>query len=215
MNRLLVVLLLLAACRADRDATATAHFPIRGLHQALTCSDCHADGPVQSTCASCHEGARPADHYTGDCAGCHSEDGWGYAVVDHTQYLPLDGGHAPLTCLDCHATDTFAGLDRRCASCHESDRPANHFAGGCEECHSVSGWGDAAVDHDEFFPLPHRGVDECGSCHLQAPDYGSFSCIDCHAHRRSEMDDEHLDEGIPGYRWESESCLNCHPRGRE
>ena len=39
------------------------------------------------------------------------------------------------------------------------------------------------------------------------------SCIDCHAHRRSEMDDEHRD--VSGYSWSSPACYSCHPNGSD
>ena len=37
------------------------------------------------------------------------------------------------------------------------------------------------------------------------------SCIDCHAHQRGDMADEHDD--VPGYVWQSQACLTCHPNG--
>jgi len=129
-------------------------------------------------------------------------------------HFPLERGHAGLECTDCHTADTPSPTPRACAACHEGDRPVDHYPGACEECHSDGGWDLAEIDHDPFFPTPHRGVSECGDCHLAAPDFTTFSCIDCHEHRRSRMDNEHLGE-VGGYVYESGACLDCHPRGRE
>ena len=155
---LVALVVAFAGPSACTDPTATeqfAHFPLRALHEPLTCADCHADdlrAAVPSDCRGCHEDARPAEHYDGDCAACHSEAGWEYGIAD--------------------------------------------------------------FEHDDFFPTPHRGVSACDSCHLQAPTYTTFSCIDCHEHRQSRMDSEHRGE-TNNYRWESNACLDCHPQGRE
>ena len=211
---LLVALLCISGCPKPQVAEPS-HFPLRGLHEPLSCTACHGAqiGTLPTVCSGCHEPDRPAQHYGGECNDCHSEDGWELAVADHTLF-PLDGGHDGPTCLDCHVEDDFGAADPRCTSCHS--RPSGHFAGACEDCHSIADWGDAAIDHDELFPVPHRGVDDCVDCHLSAGsgDYGSFSCIDCHEHRQSEMDDEHEGE-VNGYVWQSNACLNCHPDGRE
>ena len=58
--------------------------------------------------------------------------------------------------------------------------------------------------------LPHERILEC---HLRPDNFAFFSCIDCHEHRKSEMDNKH--DEVPGYVWESEACLSCHPDGRE
>jgi hypothetical protein len=43
--------------------------------------------------------------------------------------------------------------------------------------------------------------------------FGVFSCLTCHEHNQSEMDDEHDD--VPGYVYESTACYGCHPTGEE
>ncbi len=40
-----------------------------------------------------------------------------------------------------------------------------------------------------------------------------FSCINCHEHRKSKMDDEH--KNVPGYLYESTKCYQCHPNGSD
>ncbi len=124
----------------------------------------------------------------------------------------LVGRHAEATCEGCHG-DTLEALPTACASCHEAARPANHSASDCGGCHVPTRWDDAEFDHDDLFPLPHRGVDDCQDCHPDPSDGSVFTCIDCHAHREGEMRDEHDEVGR--FEYESQACLDCHPRGRE
>ncbi len=140
----------------------------------------------------------------------------GCAPADSADFVhvALTGTHADTSCSDCHGEVIEDRAGWQCASCHEADRPSPHDPGECGPCHSLEDWASAAVDHDDFFPLPHRGVDTCSECHTDSSDRSVFTCIDCHAHRQSEMDDEHRGEAS-GYRWESNACLDCHPRGRE
>jgi hypothetical protein len=52
----------------------------------------------------------------------------------------------------------------------------------------------------------------CTDCHLTS-NYREFSCLDCHAHEKTSMDNEHRD--VSGYTYNSQSCYGCHPQGRE
>jgi len=135
-------------------------------------------------------------------------------VTEEFVHPAIEGGHAELTCAECHG-DSLDTPPATCSGCHEEDRPADHDPGECGECHTITTW-DAlsGVDHDLFFPTPHEGVSDCVDCHLQAPNYDTFSCTDCHEHRRSEMDGEHLGE-VGGYVYASNACLDCHPNGEE
>ena len=79
------------------------------------------------------------------------------------------------------------------------------------------------------FAFHDGGVAECGGCHAmhtaKSPlalggDYGyllagtdqSSTCLNCHEHSRSEMDDNHNE--VSGYVYDSQACLSCHPNGR-
>ncbi len=199
------------------DLSSTAgHWELRGAHLLISCESCHPEErgfeDTPTRCIACHEDDKPPGHYDGDCDECHGETSWGAGVVDH-DFLPLDGAHA-IDCEQCHIDGDWSGLSSRCSSCHEDERPEGHFGDvDCEPCHRPTVWGHGEFDHDPLFPLPHRGVDDCSDCHLDSSDYSTFSCIDCHAHRCSEMDDEHDDES--GYECSSDACLDCHPDGRE
>jgi hypothetical protein len=179
------------------------------------CEACHTNGlgrPLATDCSSCHESDRPSvDHYAGlDCATCHTPEGWEQVVVNH-EFFPLVDAH-DLACKACHVGGTYGGLSPACASCHEDDRPPDHFLGvDCGSCHRPTTWGDASYDHT--FPVPHHEADACTDCHVNAPDYSVVSCFDaCHEHNRSETDDEH--DEVRNYVYESSACIACHPTGR-
>lgn len=64
------------------------------------------------------------------------------------------------------------------------------------------------------------GAITCQSCHTQPTTFRSFSCLGCHAHRRTGYDEaagtQGLDEvhaGNVSYRYDSRYCLDCHPTG--
>jgi Zn finger protein HypA/HybF involved in hydrogenase expression len=140
--------------------------------------------------------------------------GCGQVQSPTTNHFPLEFAHAEATCTDCHGTSSLDGLDSTCAQCHEAVRPAGHYTGDCGDCHSAAGWDDADFDHRDFFPTPHEGVRDCGDCHPVAGDRSVFTCTDCHAHQRADMEDEHRGE-TSNFRYESGACLDCHPDGRE
>lgn len=62
------------------------------------------------------------------------------------------------------------------------------------------------------------GAIACNSCHTQENDF-SFSCIDCHEHRASGIDPDGsvgmdiVHRGKSRYRYDSQTCLSCHPNG--
>ena len=47
----------------------------------------------------------------------------------------------------------------------------------------------------------------------QPASFEVFTCLTCHEHRRSEMDDEH--DEVRGYVYESTACYSCHPDGED
>ncbi len=217
---------------------ALSNFPLTGGHRALACGQCHADGVYggkPTECYACHrqnyEGTTDPDHraagYSTDCTQCHDTSDWGNASFDHqATNFPLTGAHRSLSCESCHADGVYGGKPTECYACHRQDydetTDPNHRSAGfptdCATCHGTSRWDDANFDHDgRYFPIysgKHKGKwDRCSDCHLDSSNYAEFSCIDCHEHRQTKMDDKH--KGVSGYRWESRSCYQCHPDGRE
>ena len=212
---------------------ARTRFPLIGAHIAVACERCHqqaAVGIYEGTpveCHLCHQDeaftATSIDHvalgWTVQCQRCHSPTEWS-GDFRHTTFA-LVGAHRDADCTDCHQNQVYLGTPRDCYSCHAQDYLSatnpDHVAGSyptnCETCHSAAGWRPASFDHDALFPLQgsHSSLN-CTDCH-QGSNYNTFSCINCHAHRKSEMDDEHDD--VSGYVYSSPACLSCHPTGKE
>ncbi len=215
-------------------------FPLTGAHQITDCKACHKSAsmrrfePLGVECIDCHRNTYLAttkpNHqqagYSTDCVQCHSAGsrGWDATNIEHS-FFPLTAGHA-INCKLCHTTGNYAKLPVECVSCHQKDYNAaatiNHqqlnFSTACLDCHTTaSGWKPAKfTEHDpRFFPIysgRHSDVwNDCTECHKQTDNYAVFTCIDCHEHAKSKMDDEHKDEG--GYEYNSIACFTCHPRG--
>jgi hypothetical protein len=226
-----------AAWQGGTFGGAFAHpatFPLRGAHASLSCSTCHASGftGTPRDCVACHrddyDGAQDPNHRAGNfstsCQGCHTDSAWRPATFDHAlSRFPLTGAHTRLDCAQCHVGGRFQGTPSDCVSCHQDDydrtsnpnHRASSFPTGCPACHSTNAWRPATFDHNRFFPIAsgdHSGI-ACASCHPNAGSFAAFSCVTCHEHERSEMDDEH--RRVSGYRYESRACLSCHPRGQE
>ncbi len=205
-------------------------FPLVASHRTVTCVGCHQDlrfNRVGSACADCH-----TDVHRGtmgfDCQSCHTPKGWsdqGAVLALHAAaLLPLTGAHATLECEACHRggpSTEMRAVPVECVGCHSDDylqASPNHaqlgFPLDCQQCHDTTDFANADFrDHDRLFPINsgrHARVwDACSDCHPNGT--VSFTCLTCHEHRRSEMDDEHDD--VRSYRYESNACLSCHPRG--
>lgn len=161
-------------------------FPLVDAH-VLECVQCHA-GPgyagESSECASCHEVDRPEQHFTGEaCEGCHGATTWPEATYDHS-FFALAGAH-DLSCADCHPGPGYAGETGACASCHEGERPVDHYpVEDCGTCHQATTWPDVSLDHSSF-PLQDAHDLSCGSCHTSGSSTGlSTDCESCHADDR-------------------------------
>jgi len=220
---------------------ARTTFPLTGAHRLIACASCHADAPdgrfapPDAACFSCHAQdylRAPLDHaaagFPTTCEHCHGT--LTFSVVggfDHASYargFALVGAHTRLACGSCHSGPGFsvpwepAGQDD-CYACHAADHARVHpsFPTTCAQCHTVQTWAGATFDHDPLFPIfsgRHAGTwASCQTCHVQPGTFEVFSCLNCHEHRRSEMDDEH--RRVPGYVYESAACFACHPRGRD
>jgi len=218
-----------------------SRFPLVGAHYTADCNDCHVSAsllqfePLGVDCYDCHQqdyaSTTQPNHIEGnfstDCAECHSINAfsWGGAGFNHT-FFPLVEGHAIGDCNQCHTGTDYSNISSECYSCHQTDyntttNPNHQVADlntDCAECHStIPGWKPAKfTQHDAiYFPVysgEHGGEwDNCTECHPNPANYSIFSCIDCHEHNQSDMNDEHNDVG--GYAYNSIACLECHPTG--
>ncbi len=212
-------------------------FPLTGAHQAVECSDCHENNVYAGTpsdCYSCHEpefkSVTEPNHVTGNfdhvCTICHSTTAWSPATFDHNlTNFPLTGAHTTAACLDCHENG-YTNTPSDCFFCHETEynnttdpnHKASQFPVTCQDCHNTNNWEQTTWDHDaRYFPIysgEHRGEwDACSDCHTNSSNYTAFECINCHAHQKSEMDNEH--DEVRNYQYLSTACYNCHPNGKE
>ncbi len=215
----------------NHDLTA---FPLTGKHIDTDCSNCHTNGytGTPTECYACHqqdyESTTDPNHvvenYPQDCTVCHNTTNWDDTNYDHnTSQFPLTGAHIQTACASCH-TSGYTGTPTDCYACHETDynntTDPNHQAAGfltsCVDCHSTTAWTPATFDHDnQYFPIysgKHSGKwNQCSECHTVPNNYSNFSCIDCHEHNKTDMDQDH--QGVQGYFYNSADCFSCHPQG--
>jgi hypothetical protein len=214
---------------------STTGFALTGAHTSVACNTCHANGQfagLSSACSSCHlddyNGATSPNHaaagFPQDCRLCHSTTQWNGAQFNHsTTSFPLTGSHQNVACANCHVNNAFSGTPTGCYSCHRNEYDTvtnpNHSAAGfptsCQTCHNTTNWNGATFNHS--FPIyagKHRGKwNTCNECHTNSANYASFSCLNCHEHSQTRMDDKHKE--ISGYAYNSVNCLACHPNGDE
>jgi len=219
-------------------------WPIRGKHETVACTTCHAGGVYEGTprdCAGCHlpdyqattDSNHVAEQFPTTCEACHSENGWSPAAYDHDQYWPLEGRHATTSCESCHVGGVYAGTPRTCDGCHHPDyvattSPAHSQVGiptSCDDCHTPANWAtDEFPQHNALFPITNGDHSRfsCNECHITAAGYSEFTCTGCHTgeHNLNKMNSEHLGE-VGNYQSTLNQygidggCLHCHPDGRE
>lgn len=212
-----------------------AGFTLQNSHANKTCVQCHETtySGTSGQCSSCHlsdyQLAQDPNHVAGNysqvCSQCHTDIGWSPATFDHTIVnFPLTGRHTTTQCADCHTTG-WSNTPNQCNGCHLTDyqnaQNPNHigaqFPQTCQDCHTSVGWTPATFDHDgQYFPInsgKHRNEwnNDCRSCHEVSSNYAVFTCVSCHEHNRTDMDQEH--QGVQGYIYASSECFACHPDG--
>ncbi len=207
-------------------------------HASPTCAECHTTGlysDANPECITCHQtdynSTTNPDHTASSfpvtCQNCHTlAPGWKPAIFNHTAF-PLTLGHAGPTCIECHKNGNYSTTPTDCYSCHQTDynntsNPKHQtlgFSTVCTQCHTTNpDWKPATYrEHDaKSFPIysgKHRGEwTNCSQCHTNTSNYSIFSCLNCHEHNKTSMDDVHRGEN--GYSYDSASCLKCHPTGK-
>ncbi len=69
------------------------------------------------------------------------------------------------------------------------------------------------ADHEPYFPLltgPHANT-TCNACHGGFQSFTDFTCIGCHVEGVTRP----IHAEVPGFEFEREVCLTCHPRGEK
>lgn len=213
-------------------------FPLTQGHAIPKCNDCHTSGSYSNTptdCYACHKSnydattnpGHVAANFPTTCTTCHTTAvGWKPASFNHN-FFPLTLGHSGVSCVSCHVGGNYNNTPTDCYSCHKSDyekttNPSHltlNFQTTCTLCHTTNpGWKPASyTQHDsQYFPIysgRHRGTwTSCTDCHQTPSDYNQFTCLSCHAHNQTSMDNAH--QGRSGYSYTSSACYNCHPTGR-
>ena len=200
-------------------------YPLRGLHEGVACTQCHAKPVFTDTgmnCADCHADIHRRQ-MGANCEQCHTVKGWNILlqrVKEHDNRFPLVGGHAGLDCADCHKSEAvgqFQGLSIQCYSCHQSTyqqaTEPNHVASGfstqCEQCHSINTWLGAKFDHLKFTGFALTGMHaslDCVACHAGGKYKGTpATCVGCHLPDFQKTNNpSHLALGLP------QTCQDCH-----
>lgn len=216
-------------------------FPLTGAHKILACVDCHKSETnlrwdrVGNECVSCHKEdydktTQPNHKLSGfstECVECHEPISTSWGNSNFHYFYPLTQGHSIKDCKLCHKSADYKVISTDCISCHLNDynnavspnHKAASFSTNCSECHTTApGW--VATDykqHDALsFPINsgrHKGTwNACTDCHTTPGDYKMFSCITCHEHsNKTKLDKDH--DGERDYKYESNACYKCHPKG--
>jgi hypothetical protein len=206
----------------DHDQT---RYPLRGLHQGVSCTQCHAKPVFSNTgtnCADCHADIHRRQ-MGANCQQCHTVKGWNLVVQrvrEHENRFPLVGGHAGLDCADCHkgeAVGQFQGLSIQCYSCHQKTfqqtTAPNHVTSGfstqCEQCHTINTWLNATFDHLKVTGFALTGMHatlDCTACHAGGKYKGTVAtCIGCHLPDfQKASSPNHVALGLP------QNCQQCH-----
>ena len=192
--------------------------------------DAHAE--LARDCFACHTpfiGSTP-----GKCIACHKVDEIGIkttkgllisqekkSVAFHQKLIEED-------CVACHSdhkgVKAFRPISQfshqllqamvreQCDACHSIPGDALHqkIQGNCGQCHTQENWLPATFDHEKYFRFDQDHDTECATCHVNN-NYNSYTCYGCHAHSRSEIREEHVEEGIYQYK----NCVECHRSGDE
>jgi hypothetical protein len=172
-----------------RDHHGETRYPLAGKHVSVDCGRCHdVKKPAASrwknlafdACTACH-----ADKHTGEfaardkgeCAQCHTLDGFARSTFGVTQHattaFALDGRHVATRCSACH-TKSKPWLDLRvgksaCADCHDNPHGTQFDTemakGGCATCHATNDWHRAKFDHSTYPLLGAHERTACTGCH--------------------------------------------------
>lgn len=144
----------------------------------------------------------------------------------HEMFFPVAvGAHSTTDCNSCHGG--FPSFKQfTCISCHDHAQvttDASHAgvtgykydSQSCLGCHpSGMAASSSRVDHStQFFPInvgTSHGNAQCSDCHTNPADKKQFTCVTCHEHAQDVLTPKHV--GVADYKWDSQSCLTCHPQ---
>jgi decaheme cytochrome c component MtrC/MtrF-like protein len=200
-------------------------FPLRGLHESVTCEQCHTKPVftnVGTKCADCHADIHRRQ-LGANCEQCHSVKGWHVSVQQiqqHQNRFPLLGAHAAVDCDSCHkgaATSKYETMSSQCYSCHAKDyqqstspsHAATGFPTTCEQCHGMDNWLGAKFDHGAVTGFALMGAHatlQCSQCHIGGRYKGTpAQCVGCHMPDfQKTTNPSHVKLSLP------QTCQSCH-----
>jgi len=201
-------------------------YPLRGMHQSVTCTQCHVKPVftnVGQSCQDCHADIHRRQ-LGANCEQCHTVRGWQVSIQQiqqHNNRFPLTGAHAAVDCDACHkggAESRFTTMSTECYSCHQSDfvktTTPNHISANfpvtCDNCHSTDNWLNAKFDHNLVgFPLTNAHAvppRQCSDCHLNNNyDLATTACVSCHLlDYQKTSNPNHVAANFPS------NCSECH-----
>ena len=227
----------------DHDAQFFPIFSGRHNGEWTDCSACHTNPTNRSefSCIDCHtHNQTDTDNIHGgmtgyayasqDCYFCHPTGEAGDFTDHDAQFFPIFSGthngewtdcntchinpanRSEFSCFDCHThnqTDTD--------NIHGGMTGYNYNSQDCYLCHPTGEAGDF-TDHDaQFFPIfsgTHNGEwTDCAVCHTTPIDRSIYTCLPCHDHNQTDMDNMH--GRMTGYQYLSSTCYSCHPTGQK
>lgn len=217
---------------ADFDH-AFVGWEMSGKHLELDCARCHQDARklvlgkderrylgLKQDCASCHEDVHKGAMRQA-CTACHGQADWKVLASEgHERFLPLVGGHADLSCRECHPKSGERSLEahgaaapelpvRSCAECHDSphqrgfvaaiaraeDRPE---AAVCVKCHAAEHTSFRESSLDGMTAEEHART----GFRLDEP-HAKPSCAQCHAPELPDFRARYPGRG-------PDQCASCH-----
>ena len=169
-----------------RDNHGKTRYPLAGKHASVDCARCHpASKPVAQrfrnlrfdACATCHADVHKGEftqRNKGECAQCHTLDGFGtttFGVTQHaTAKLALEGKHTATPCSSCHPNKRDLRVAKQqCADCHANPHGTQFAAemakNGCATCHTALDWHQAKIDHSTWPLVGAHARTACAACH--------------------------------------------------
>ncbi len=218
--------------RAEKQTVqhAGTRFPLTGVHQAISCDQCHSGAATgnfrgaPTECFLCHRAQfqsapnHAAMNFPQKCDQCHKTATWTQATFSHSLVAGSGG-----TCWNCHQKDferapnhVVKNYPRTCETCHNtaSYRGAmfNHNAvpgatGACYTCHAADyqrGPGHVANSFSQSCQTCHNtNTWQGASFDHNSLSGGAGNCASCHM-PEYQTAPNHAAMSFP------QSCQNCH-----
>ncbi len=210
------------------DPSAFEHrligWAMEGAHLELECNLCHEHSEatvvpqgehrflgLRQDCASCHEDVHEGA-YRSSCIDCHNQHSFeDQHLTGHHSFLDLVGGHAGLTCAECHAEDSTHSLAALRGPA--SERPTDRS---CSSCHDVP--------HSESFVLNAAAASGVAQAATRTGIAANQLCAHCHTPGHTSFADDaeemsaalHAASGFPlAHPHDAQACADCHTPGLE